>query len=352
MGAGQIYMPAGRSSQNLDWLIYPNSGSAGTNSGGAGPDSGGPVRLRRSLRLDAQRDGWALTSEQFTPRPGLLVFLNRLRAERPFVLEPAKDPALDHHQAYTTVLAQGRSRITTLDGRRDELAPDHGLAYTLAGPTAKFDIPAGADILSLGVTLYGPALEGLLADRTPQALVRLVEGRSRNSDLVGWAPPARVRALARAAFAAPYDGPLRELYVEGVALQLLALQASALDERGTTPRRRALSRRERAAVAEARERLLADMRRPPSLGELADAVGLTPKRLNEGFRVLFGETVFEVLREERLAQARRVLEEAEDAPLKQIAWRVGYRHVTNFITAFIHHFGEAPGRARRRAHGR
>jgi AraC-like DNA-binding protein len=83
------------------------------------------------------------------------------------------------------------------------------------------------------------------------------------------------------------------------------------------------------------------MRAPPSLGELAAAAGLTEKRLNAGFRALFGTTVFETLRNERLEHARLVLD-SEEVTLKAIAFRVGYNHVTNFINAFAARYGAPP----------
>jgi transcriptional regulator GlxA family with amidase domain len=89
--------------------------------------------------------------------------------------------------------------------------------------------------------------------------------------------------------------------------------------------------------------LLGDMRRPPSLGALAAAVGLSEKRLNAAFRACFGGTVFETLRNERLAHARLALK-TEPIPLKQVAFRVGYNHVTNFINAFSARYGEPPRR--------
>ena len=35
---------------------------------------------------------------------------------------------------------------------------------------------------------------------------------------------------------------------------------------------------------------------------------------------------------------------AAGAPLKQVAFRVGYNHVSNFINAFTARYGEPPGR--------
>jgi AraC-like DNA-binding protein len=137
------------------------------------------------------------------------------------------------------------------------------------------------------------------------------------------------------------NGPLRTLMMEGAVIQLLALQAAAAQQQRRSRDRRELSARERDAVHEARRRLLADMHQPPTLGELAVGAGLGEKRLNQGFRQLFGATVFDLLRNERLAHARNVLL-AEQVSLKDVAFRVGYNHVSNFITAFTARYGAPP----------
>jgi AraC-like DNA-binding protein len=85
------------------------------------------------------------------------------------------------------------------------------------------------------------------------------------------------------------------------------------------------------------------VRNPPSAAEIAKAVGMSEKVLNTGFRELFGATVFETLRNERLEHARIALE-TTDLPLKEIASRIGYNQVTNFTTAFTMRYGMPPRR--------
>ena len=156
-----------------------------------------------------------------------------------------------------------------------------------------------------------------------------------------------MQGVARSLFTCDLEGPLRHLMMEGAVLQLLALQAAAVG--AATPRRGpGLSVRERAAIDEARERLLSNMRDPPTLGALAAAVGLGEKRLNAGFREIYGGTLFEVLRNFRLDQARQALEE-EPSSLKVIAHRVGYSHVSNFIHAYRARFGAPPRASMKRA---
>ena len=149
-----------------------------------------------------------------------------------------------------------------------------------------------------------------------------------------------MRGVAEGLFGRGLNGSLRTLMMEGAVIQLLALQAAAAESRPPARHRRPLSARERRSIREARERLLADMRRPPTLGELASAVGLTEKRLNSGFRTVFGATVFGILRDERLEHARIALKSG--GSLKQVAFRVGYDHVTNFINAFAARYGAPP----------
>jgi AraC-like DNA-binding protein len=129
--------------------------------------------------------------------------------------------------------------------------------------------------------------------------------------------------------------------MEGTVIQLLALHAAAL---GSGPAASVpLTHREQQKVREARERLLSDMRNPPSLGALAGLVCLSEKKLNAGFRALFGATVYETLRNERLEHARIALEDGQLA-LKDAARRVGYNHVSNFICAFTARYGAPPRR--------
>lgn len=150
-----------------------------------------------------------------------------------------------------------------------------------------------------------------------------------------------MRRLINAAVFSDLNGPLRQLQLEGIAIQLIAHQLHAIQE-GKKPLSLdvKLSSKEKKRLEEARELLLDDLRDPPTLAAMARSVDLSEKKLSIGFKLLFGETPFELLRRQRLEVARQAL--TEDVPLKQIAHRVGYNHVTNFINAFTKHFGKPP----------
>ncbi|MCV3767918.1 helix-turn-helix domain-containing protein [Rhizobium sp. TRM95796] len=106
---------------------------------------------------------------------------------------------------------------------------------------------------------------------------------------------------------------------------------------------RPLTARERDAVRRAGLLIEQNLSNPLSLGQLSDMVGLSQRRLSQGFREQFGSTIFGYLRESRLRTARRLLGETE-MPLKQIAFLIGYGHANNLIAAYRERFGVSPRR--------
>jgi DNA-binding response OmpR family regulator len=95
-------------------------------------------------------------------------------------------------------------------------------------------------------------------------------------------------------------------------------------------------------VFRATHRLLHDdLARTPELTTLAHAVGTNTRRLNDAFRNCSGTTVFDYLREARMAQARKMLQETGLA-IQVIANDLGYESQANFATAFRTRFGLSP----------
>jgi AraC-like DNA-binding protein len=141
-----------------------------------------------------------------------------------------------------------------------------------------------------------------------------------------------------------YAGPMLNLYRQGKSIEMLLHQFEALE---TVRPSQQLRPAELWRIREARERLLADLANPPELEALARSVGLSAKRLTAGFKSVYGMTVFDYLLEARMTAAREMLEDGAELPLKQLAWRLGYAHPSNFVIAFRRRFGIAPGAYRR-----
>lgn len=153
-----------------------------------------------------------------------------------------------------------------------------------------------------------------------------------------------LRASAQALMTPIYSGRMAMLHAEARTLELLALQLDRLAGRADWV---SLTAGERIRLGQARDALLADLREPPSLTALAGVARMSERRLNFGFRLLFGSTAFELLRDARLDLARTLLAEVPDVPLKQVAFRIGYADASNFVKAYRRRFGVTPGLDRR-----
>ena len=145
----------------------------------------------------------------------------------------------------------------------------------------------------------------------------------------------------------PYAGSMKELYLEGKAIELIAHKMAQISPAegltGSPPR---LRHDEVERIRRAKEILGHDLDNPPGLFELARSVGITHTKLNKGFRELFGTTVFGELRKIRLEIARRLLEE-EGMNVTEAALNVGYNSIASFSRAFTEHFGRNPKLFRR-----
>lgn len=84
-----------------------------------------------------------------------------------------------------------------------------------------------------------------------------------------------------------------------------------------------------------------------TLQSIAQAVGVSEKRLARVFQASLGMTVFEALRAERMEVAKRLLRDSV-LDIGHVAAEVGYPNAANFATAFREHVGTAPSSYRRR----
>lgn len=243
------------------------------------------------------------------------------------------------------LLSGAGSIIAEGNDTQDWRLPGQMYAVSLSGRQLRYDINAQEDYRSVAVMLTRDALELMASeDGVPDLVAQILEGRAEPMSLMRAMSAGALRA-AHELMTPVYQGRLGALYQKAKALELIAHQMDVLAEEPVLQGE--LNPRELVRVREARERLLADLANPPDLVALARSVGLPPKRLNLGFRQLFGTTVFSYLLEARLIAARQMLEQGLDMPLKQLAWMMGYRQPSNFITAFRRRFGVSPGIYRR-----
>lgn len=150
----------------------------------------------------------------------------------------------------------------------------------------------------------------------------------------------RDRRLVRELFAPAHDGLVGRLLAESCALELLA---RAIDKGPETasPSATQIHPRDVAKIHRLKDKLLADLDGEHRLCDLARDVGMSTSALKSKFASVTGQPVFKFLRDQRLARARIGLLQ-EGWTVSQAAYFVGYRHPTNFATAFRKRFGVAP----------
>lgn len=212
--------------------------------------------------------------------------------------------------------------LNDADHRREQVfAADQRLRYVLVqmSPTLieeKFDIRFD-ELMLLSRRFDGP--------HGPVAL-------SRPADKT-------IRAIASKIIGCPVRGIARNIYITGAALELVAL---ALDQFMPLGERRGirLPMQDMEKIEEARDLLLRSYREPPLLSALARAVGLNTRKLNAGFRQVFGMTVYAFLQEHRLQTAYRSIAAGETS-VSEAAYQVGYAPA-HFATIFRKRYGFSP----------
>jgi AraC-like DNA-binding protein len=149
-------------------------------------------------------------------------------------------------------------------------------------------------------------------------------------------------ALAVQIATCPFAGRARELFLESKVLELLAYDLARSSPRSSTRR---LSADDEGRIRAAAQLLIDRCDSPPSIRELARAVGVNDLKLKQSFPQLFGTTVFGYLRQHRMNQAYELLARGE-VTVGEAAGRVGYRCASRFTVAFRRHFGATPSRVR------
>jgi AraC-like DNA-binding protein len=99
--------------------------------------------------------------------------------------------------------------------------------------------------------------------------------------------------------------------------------------------------RDREKIIRAKEIIEQHHQNPPSLRELSLMVGTNECTLKNGFKMLFGTTVFGYLFDCRMKLAGQYLSDT-DKTIQEIASLVGYEHQSHFSTAFKRKFCVSP----------
>lgn len=94
-------------------------------------------------------------------------------------------------------------------------------------------------------------------------------------------------------------------------------------------------------------RILSDIRNACTVGLLAVEAGIDERKLERGFKILYGATVYHFLLNERMKKAVALLRDTM-VPIDQIAVSVGYNKVRVFSDTFRRRYGYSPATLRKK----
>ncbi|WP_010322410.1 helix-turn-helix transcriptional regulator [Marinobacterium stanieri] len=131
-----------------------------------------------------------------------------------------------------------------------------------------------------------------------------------------------------------------KLILEGLSLQLLGQHGQQQDQHPLKGNRK-LSPAESSRLHALHAQIIAVPEAPYDLATLAQQTAMSGSSLRSKFRDLFDEPLFDFIRRQRLTKAHALL--ASGHAIEHTAYICGYRHASNFTTAFKRQFGYSPG---------
>ncbi|NDJ18855.1 helix-turn-helix transcriptional regulator [Myxacorys almedinensis] len=150
-----------------------------------------------------------------------------------------------------------------------------------------------------------------------------------------------IQAVLQQILHCPYQDLMKRMYLESRAQDLIVLQFTQFAELNTATAQPFLKPDDIDRIHQARDILICHLDQPPSLLELARQVKLNDCKLKQGFRQIFGTTVFGYFRDYRMERSRQLLQNQE-MTISGVAAEIGYASTTSFADAFKRKFGISP----------
>ncbi|MBW4602148.1 MAG: AraC family transcriptional regulator [Calothrix sp. FI2-JRJ7] len=213
-----------------------------------------------------------------------------------------------------------------------------------SGEGGFFKWQAGSRVLKFDIHLEVSFFQTMIAselEQLPQQMRRVMEVEGEPDYFHFAKTTSAMQNLINQILNCPYQGITRRLYLESKALELIALRLEQIKSDSPTNISSSFKPDDIDRIYGARDILIKNLDKPPSLMELARMVGLNDCTLKKGFREVFGTTAFGYLYDYRLEKARHLLE-AGGAKVTDVVQMVGFRDRSYFAAAFRKKFGMNP----------
>ncbi len=134
---------------------------------------------------------------------------------------------------------------------------------------------------------------------------------------------------------------IENLYLKAKAYELLSLYFNRTEDADIEQCPFLVDEENVLKIKEAKDIIIARMTEPPSLQELANEIGLTLKKLKDGFKQIYGDSVYSFLFDYKMEVARKLLE-SKQYNVNEVGLRIGYSTASHFIAAFKKKYGTTP----------
>jgi AraC-like DNA-binding protein len=134
---------------------------------------------------------------------------------------------------------------------------------------------------------------------------------------------------------------MKALYLKGKVYELLSLYFNKNEDTDIEQCPFLIDEDNVRKIRLAKDIILRNISEPPSLHELSEEIGLSLNKLKEGFKQLYGDTVFGYLLDHKMEEARRMLA-SNNYNVNEVGLKIGYSTSSHFIAAFKKKYGTTP----------
>ena len=276
---------------------------------------------------------------------GLKLFTQKLTFPKPVTLELENT---DFSYLKVCFCISGSARCRGVIGHTEQevnIFPRQCSLSFIPEAKGSIDFAAEEENISLSLSIESRKFYFFIEEQLEQIPVQLkevIKGKQGTFLLQIYRMTPEIQMAIQQVLNCPYQGIIKQFYLEGKANELIALTLQQLLTDTKKPNQYpTLPKSDVDRIYQAKEILLSNLNNPPSLMTLAKLVGLNDYKLKLGFRQVFGTTAFGYLRECRMLEARRQLLET-DLNVTEVARTVGYASESSFSTAFRKKFGVTP----------
>ena len=134
---------------------------------------------------------------------------------------------------------------------------------------------------------------------------------------------------------------VKQLYIKGKVYELVSLYFNKTEEADLEQCPYLADEDNVRRIKMAKEIIISRMVEPPSLAELSEEIGLSLRKLKEGFKQIYGDSVYGFLFDYKMEYARKMLETGKHN-VNEVGLKVGYSTASHFISSFKKKYGTTP----------